>query len=116
MIYIGTDIVEIYRIRNNLIKNQASFLNRIFTEKEIKYCNSKSDPAIHFAGRFAGKEAIKKAILSSGTLDQISMKKIEIVSLSNIPTVNISSFSYCINISISHTNNIATATAIMMKQ
>ena len=114
MIYLGTDIIDIDRIRNNLIKNQISFLNKIFTDKEIKYCNSKSDPAIHFAGRFAGKEAVKKAVLSSGILAQLSMREIEIISSDNIPQVIIRSISQPVSISISHTDNIATATAILI--
>ena len=114
MIYLGTDIIDIDRIRNNLIKNQISFLSKIFTDKEIKYCNSKSDPAIHFAGRFAGKEAVKKAVLSSGILAQLSMKEIEIISSDNVPQVILRSVSQPVSISISHTDSIATATAILI--
>ena len=75
----------------------------------------KSDPAIHFAGRFAGKEAIKKAILSSGILKHISIKKIEIISSDGIPQVNMKLIKNDIKISISHTDNFATATAIIIK-
>ena len=112
MFYLGVDIVDVDRIRKNLINYQIKFLNKIFTLKEIEYCNSKSDPAIHFAGRFAAKEAVKKAILSSGLLNRISMKKIEIISVENIPKVTIDAFVHDMNISISHTNALATATAI----
>jgi len=121
MIYLGTDIVKVNRIRNNLKENQAKFLNRIFTESEIKYCNSKSDPAIHFSGRFAGKEAIKKALLSSGILSQIAMKDIEIISEKDVPSVYLShqfsirlSNDFIIKVSISHTDNTAIATAVMI--
>jgi len=123
MIYLGTDIIEVNRIRNNLKENQVKFLNRIFTESEIKYCNSKSDPAIHFSGKFAGKEAIKKALLSSRVLDQIAMKNIEIISEEDAPTVYLSDqFSsllkndFTIKVSISHTDNTAIATAIMISK
>lgn len=57
---IGVDIVEIDRIKVDIIKKE--FIKRIFTEEEIKYCQSKANPEIHFAGRFAAKEAVSKAI------------------------------------------------------
>ena len=114
MIYIGTDIVEISRIHNNLKNNQVKFLNRIFTDQEIKYCNSKLNPAIHFAGRFAGKEAIKKALLSSDLLSKISMKEIEILSDKNIPKVIMPNLPCSVKISISHTDHVAISTAIII--
>ena len=114
MIYIGTDIIDIKRIRINIDSHPIKFLNKIFTEKEIEYCKSKKDPAVHFAGKFAGKEAVKKAILSSGILDQLSMKEIEINSLGGPPKVKVSNFKYRINISISHTKKTAISTAIFL--
>ena len=121
MIYLGTDIVKVNRIRNNLKENQTKFLNRIFTKAEIEYCYSKSDPAIHFSGRFAGKEAIKKALLSSGILSRIAMKDIEIISEKDVPSVYLShqfsirlSNDFIIKVSISHTDDTAIATAVMI--
>ncbi len=59
----GTDITEISRIRDAIEKNGEKFLNEIFTEKEIEYCESKKNAKYeHYAARFAGKEAIYKAI------------------------------------------------------
>ena len=115
MIYLGTDIIEVQRIKENINLKKDKFLNRIFTQEEIKYCESKLNPAIHFAGRFAGKEAIKKAVLSSGLLKQISVKDIEIISSKNIPRVSIESLNNHIELSISHIEEFATATAIIMK-
>lgn len=57
---VGIDIVDIGRI-GKLVKNNR-FLARVFTEKEIKYCNLKRNKAQHFAVRFAAKEAAWKAI------------------------------------------------------
>ena len=115
MFYIGTDIVDIARIRDNLKHSEIKFLNRIFTKNEIDYCNSKTDPAIHFAGRFAAKEAVKKALLSSRIISKISMKEIDIISKKNIPQVEISSLSMCdIKVSISHVKSFAVATAILI--
>ena len=115
MIYLGTDIIEVQRIQKNINFKKDKFLNRIFTEEEIEYCESKSNPAMHFAGRFAGKEAIKKAVLSSELLDRISMKDIKIISVNNIPKVSIKLLDNYINLSISHINDFATATAIIVK-
>jgi holo-[acyl-carrier protein] synthase len=58
---IGTDIVEIYRIKDAVEKWGERFLKKIFTENEIAYCNKKKDPYPHLAVRFAAKEAVIKA-------------------------------------------------------
>ena len=43
----------------------------LLTENEKKYCDLKPNPAIHYAGRFAAKEAIKKALYSSKIINSI---------------------------------------------
>lgn len=58
---IGIDIVEIHRIKN-IMKNNPRFLEKIFTENEIKYFKSKGFKAETIAGNFAAKEAVSKAI------------------------------------------------------
>ena len=58
---IGIDIVEIHRIKDAM-KNNPRFLDRIFTENEIKYFKSKGFKAETIAGNFAAKEAVSKAI------------------------------------------------------
>ena len=117
MISLGTDIVEINRIRSNLKNKKSRFLNRIFTQLEVDYCNSKSNPSIHFAGKFAAKEAVKKAVLSTKKINQISLKDIEILSNCGDPKVSIKGnieIFHSIEVSISHTDSIATATAILL--
>ncbi len=59
---IGIDIVEITRIRKLLDSYGTSFLQKVFTEGEISYCSEKAHPEIHFAGRWAAKEAFYKAL------------------------------------------------------
>ncbi len=59
---IGTDIIEIERIKNAVEKNGRNFLARIFTEGEIAYCYLKKNPYPSLAGRFAAKEAVLKAL------------------------------------------------------
>ena len=61
IIGIGVDIVEIGRMKTAINKWGAHFLNKMFTEREIKYSNSKRFCHQHFAARFAAKEAVVKA-------------------------------------------------------
>lgn len=59
----GTDIIEIERIRNSIEKIGEKFLNKVYTEKEIEYCESKNKQKYqHYAVRFAAKEAAFKAL------------------------------------------------------
>ncbi len=59
----GTDIIEIKRIQKDIEKDGDKFLKRLFTEKEIKYCESKKSQKYQsYAARFAAKEATYKAL------------------------------------------------------
>lgn len=78
-ILIGTDIVEVERIKDNLEKNESRFLDRIYTKKEIEYCESKKVQKYQsYAVRFAAKEAIYKA-LSDYINEDYSWKDFEIL-------------------------------------
>ncbi len=59
---IGTDIIECPRIGRMIEQHGELFLRRVYTEREIGYCQSKKHAIEHFAGRWAAKEAILKAI------------------------------------------------------
>jgi holo-[acyl-carrier protein] synthase len=59
---IGVDLVSIPRMRAMIERWQDRFLRRVFTEREIAYCQDRRDPAPHFAARFAAKEAGLKAL------------------------------------------------------
>ncbi len=60
---IGNDIIEIGRIRDSIERHGQHFLDKIFTQQEQEYCHRfKKDAAAHFAGRFAAKEAVVKAL------------------------------------------------------
>ena len=62
-IKVGTDIIEVARIKDSIEKLGEKFLNRVFTAKEVEYCESKKATKFeHYAARFAGKEAVFKAI------------------------------------------------------
>lgn len=59
----GVDIIEISRIKESIESLGEAFLNRVFTAKEIKYCESKGKAKFqHYAARFAVKEAMFKAV------------------------------------------------------
>lgn len=117
-IFIGTDIVSIPRLKKTINSSSGDkFVNRIFTKNEIDYCFDKANSIIHFAGRFAAKEAITKALLSSEIIESINMRSIEIISGKNRkPEVNLtisSKLQLQCKVSISHTDEYAIAFALL---
>jgi len=74
---IGTDLVCIDRIKRAIEKNER-FPEKIFTAQEISYCSQKANPYQSYAGRFAAKEAVMKA-LGTGWNGKISWQDIEVV-------------------------------------
>ena len=117
-IFLGNDLVEVSRILSSIDKIGQKFIDRIYTKHEQEYCNSKSKPEIHYAGRFAAKEAIIKALKSSGFKQPTPFCSIEIESgVDGKPIVNLH-FSYkgkC-RVSISHTESHAIASAIFISK
>jgi len=57
---IGTDLVEIARIKEKIERNEA-FKKHVFTDDEMAYCDAMKNPAMHYAARWAVKEAFLKA-------------------------------------------------------
>jgi len=74
---IGTDIVECLRIAQMIERHGELFINRVYTPHEIRYCQSRKQATQHFAGRWAAKEAILKA-LGTGWRRGISWRDIEV--------------------------------------
>tara|TARA_B100001123_G_scaffold162650_1_gene187480 strand:+ start:606 stop:1001 length:396 start_codon:yes stop_codon:yes gene_type:complete len=74
---IGTDIVNIKRIEQSIKRRKFSFKNKIFSKKEISYCEKKKNPGSYYAKRFAAKEAFSKA-LGTGIRKDINLKNIEV--------------------------------------
>jgi holo-[acyl-carrier protein] synthase len=117
----GTDIIEIDRIKNSIEELGDKFLDRVFTKKEIDYCESKKNQKYqHYAARFAAKEAAFKAI--SWKIEdkyKICWKDIEvendkqgrpILKITNIDLKDIEN----IDISISHCKNYAVANVTIL--
>ena len=115
MAFIGTDIIEVERVRKLVDTYTSRFLSRIFSKDEIKYCLDHRDPAIHFAGRFSAKEAVKKAISSVYAEKMIPYNKISIRNdKKGRPYLdNTFLLSANIDISISHTKKYAISFAIL---
>ncbi len=119
----GTDIIEISRIKESIERLGNDFINMIFTPNEIKYCESKKNSKYyHYAGRFAAKEAIFKAV-SSLLKDKfdISWHNAEVINDENgNPKVNFIDIKFDkiadIDISISHCKEYAVATVVIVKE
>lgn len=117
----GTDIIEIERIKDSIEETNNKFLNRVYTKKEIEYCESKKIQKYqHYAARFAAKEAVFKAI-SIKLEDKYSIcwKDIEIINDSQgRPNVilqgNIQKNIEQIDISLSHCKEYATANVVVI--
>ncbi|QGJ69423.1 Holo-[acyl-carrier-protein] synthase [Planctomycetales bacterium 10988] len=75
---IGTDIIECERIAGMIEKHGELFINRVYTVKEACYCQSRKQGTQHFAGRWAAKEAILKA-LGTGWRRGITWRDMEIL-------------------------------------
>lgn len=119
----GTDIIEINRIKESIERSGKDFINMIFTPNEIKYCESKKNAKYyHYAGRFAAKEAIFKAV-SSLLKDKfdISWHNAEVINDENgNPKINFIDVKLDkiadIDISISHCKEYAVATVVIVKE
>lgn len=117
----GTDTIEIERVKESIENVGTKFIERVYTEKEIEYCESrKRQKYQHYAGRFAAKEAAFKAI--SKILDDkysVCWKDFETINdgqgrpsiiLHNINTEKIES----IDVSISHCKEYAIANVVIL--
>lgn len=117
----GTDIVEIERVKDSIEKLGDKFLNKVYTEEEIKYCESKGKQKYqHYAARFAVKEAAFKAV-SEQFEDKYSVcwKDFETINDENgRPAINILGIKTKqienIDVSISHCKQYATANVVIL--
>ena len=78
IIGLGLDATDIPRIAATLARYRERFTHRIFTDGEIAYCTRRHNPVIHFAGRFAAKEAAMKA-LGTGHTHSVLWRDVEVV-------------------------------------
>ncbi|MGN6429729.1 MAG: holo-ACP synthase [Gaiellaceae bacterium] len=116
---VGTDLIEIARVRRAL-ERYPGFRERCFTEAERAYCDSRPNPPQHYAARFAGKEAVGKA-LGFGVARAFAWRDVEIAGRPK-PAVRLSgrlqawaerSGAGAIDLSMSHSRELATAVAVV---
>ena len=114
---VGLDLIEIERIVAALARHPERFRTRVYTEAERAYCDSKANPAQSYAARFAGKEAVGKAL---GIGVEFSWREIEIVGRPK-PSVRLSGRTAeaaaelgvtSIDLSMTHSKGMAAAVAI----
>lgn len=74
---LGVDIVEIERMQK-ILERTPSFAKKVYSEAERAYCDAKARPEIHYATRFAAKEAVLKA-LGTGFSEGIGVRDVEVV-------------------------------------
>ena len=120
---LGTDIVEVDRIARMIADHGDHFLERVFTAGEIAHCRPRRECAQNYAGRWAAKEAVMKA-LGTGFTPDVGWTDIEVlVKPSGQPHITLhgQARNYAdtigvgeILITISHTRTFATATAIAL--
>ena len=118
MIFIGNDIVEVSRIKRISSIYKGQFLNKIFSKKEINIIKQENKDAIYLSGKFAAKEASKKALMSSRLIKNISFKRIQVLNEKNgAPYIDLDSLILkdikSFKVSISHTGTYATAFSIL---
>jgi holo-[acyl-carrier protein] synthase len=114
----GIDIVEVLRIAQMIEKHGELFITRVYTDHEIEYCSGRKAATQHYAGRWAAKEAVLKA-LGTGWRRGISWRDIEVRNdQSGAPTVHLRSGARDVmaragirklHVSISHCRNFAVA-------
>ena len=83
----GIDIVNVERIQKLIQEKKEKFLQRIFSDKEITYCEQKVNKYQHYAARFAAKEAFLKALPQSANI--LTYKDIEVYKELNAPYIRI---------------------------
>ena len=116
---VGLDLIEIARIERALAR-YPRFVERVFTDAERAYCESRSNPPQHYAARFAGKEAVGKA-LGFGVARAFAWTDVEIegrpkpsVRLSGrVAAVAASAGAGSIDLSLTHSRELAAAICVV---
>lgn len=119
MTEVGIDIIEIDRIGEALSRWENKFREMVFTASEIEFCEARSNPAQHYAARFAGKEAVAKALKAAKPIF-LKWRDVEIMSDGNgAPTVILHGEAETLfsdsklSLSLSHSKNTAMAVALL---
>jgi holo-[acyl-carrier protein] synthase len=116
---IGLDLIEIARIERALAR-YPGFVERVFTEAERAYCDSRPNPPQHYAARFAGKEAVGKA-LGFGVARAFAWRDVEIAGrpkpsvrlMGRVAAVAASAGAEAIDLSLTHSRELAAAICVV---
>ncbi len=121
---IGIDVIEVERIEDAIAEFGDRFLERIFTAEERHYCLNQQRPAVHFAARWAAKEAVSKAF-GTGIGEVLAWQDMEIARLrSGEPEMRLHGRGRQfveeqgitqVKISLTHARNYAAANAVAME-
>ena len=124
LIGVGTDIIEIARIRSVLLRHGDRFAERILTEEERAYCATMAHPHKHIAARFAAKEAVSKCF-TTGIGAELGWKSVSVYhGERHEPLVRLDQQGQAllehvgathVLLTLSHTENYALAVAVLVK-
>lgn len=119
---IGIDVIEIPRIRESFDRHGERFRDRVYTAAETEYCKSQATPALHYAARFAAKEAFSKS-LGLGIAQGMAWREIGVVNDSRgAPRLVLTGHAaqlaaergvWSTHVSLSHTDAVAVAVVIL---
>jgi holo-[acyl-carrier protein] synthase len=116
---IGVDVVDVQRMKVVLERQGKPFLDKVFSDMEVTYCKTRKKPYIHFAARFAAKEAVAKA-MRTGWSGAFHWRDIEVVNdQSGAPHILLSrevakALEPCnVHLSLSHTDNTVVAFVVL---
>jgi holo-[acyl-carrier protein] synthase len=124
LIGLGTDVIEVERIRGVLERQGERFLARVFTEEEREYCSKMSHPHKHYAARFAAKEAVSKCF-TTGIGAELGWRSISVYhGARNQPLVRLDDKGQAllaqvgathVLLTLSHTDSVAVAVAALVR-
>ena len=105
---VGVDIVKVERFQDKPYSKHKNFYKKIFLDSEIKYCLKHKNSAVHFSGKFAIKESVKKSIRQD-----VNFLDIETYYLNSKPKIKLkNNLDYNFLVSMSHEKEFAIATVI----
>ncbi len=124
LIGLGTDIIEVERVRGVLERQGVRFLERVFTDEERAYCEGKAHPHKHYAARFAAKEAVAKCF-STGIGAELGWRSVSVYhGARQQPLVRLDAQGEAllravgathVHLSLSHTETVAMAVAALVR-
>lgn len=124
LVGLGTDIIEVERVRGVLERQGERFLDRVFTDEERAYCGSKAHPHKHYAARFAAKEAVSKCF-STGIGAELGWRSVSVYHGARMqPLVRLDEKGEAllravgathVHLSLSHTETVAMAVAALVR-